>query len=109
MRNLRNIGYKIYLLTKQSADKELLCNTLNFSNKDYYRLITGRLSLTPKQLKTITELFSIEPAEILNYRNRDGYAKLVNYRKPYTQQDNCEEILDIIDTYIDFAEIKINT
>lgn len=108
MRNVRNIGYKIYLITKQNEDKELLCNTLNFSDKDYYRLITGRLSITPKQLKTIAELFSIEPAEILNYRNRDGYSELIHSKKPYTQQKNCEEILDIIDTYIDFAEIKIN-
>lgn len=108
MSSCRNIGYKIYILTKQEADRELLCNTLGFSYQDYQRLITGRLVLSPKELKTVAGLFSIEPAEILNYRNRDGYSELVHFRKPYTQQKDCEEILDIIDTYIDFVEVKIN-
>ncbi len=47
MSNLRNIGYKIFLLADSAENgKENLCNMLNFSENDYNKLITGRLSIT---------------------------------------------------------------
>ena len=42
MSNLRNIGYKIFLLANKAEDgKENICNSLNFSENDYNRLVTG--------------------------------------------------------------------
>lgn len=39
MSNLRNIGYKIFLLADSAENgKENLCNMLNFSENDYNKL-----------------------------------------------------------------------
>lgn len=109
MSNLRNIGYKILLLAKNTEKgKENLCKTLNFDDSDYTKLVTGRLSLTPIQIKKIAELFSINPMEILDYKNNDAYSEMVHCMSKFTDKKNCNEILDIIDTYIDFREASEN-
>ncbi len=109
MSNLRNIGYKIFLLAKNSDNgKEKLCEALNFSNNDYNKLITGRLSITPMEIKKVAELFSVNPMDILNYKNNDAYAEMVHCMSDFKYKENCDEILDIIDTYIDFAEAVEN-
>lgn len=109
MSNLRNIGYKIFLLANKAEDgKENICNSLNFSENDYNRLVTGRLSITPMQIKNIAELFSVDPIEILNYKNNDAYSKMVHCMSNFEKNENCDEILDIIDTYIDFVEAAQN-
>lgn len=109
MSNLRNIGYKIFLLADSAENgKENLCNMLNFSENDYNKLITGRLSITPMEIKKVAELFSVEPMDILNYKNNDAYAEMVHCMSEFKHKENCDEILDIIDTYIDFAEAADN-
>lgn len=109
MSNFRNIGYKIFLLAKNSDNgKEKLCEALNFSNNDYNKLITGRLSITPMEIKKVAELFSVNPMDILNYKNNDAYAEMVHCMSDFKYKENCDEILDIIDTYIDFAEAVEN-
>lgn len=109
MYNARNIGYIIHLLTEKYKKKDEICDKLGFNEYDYNRLINGRLSITPNQLRLIAEVLLITPQEMLDYRNKDGYSCLIHYRTPYSYQRNCNEILDIIDNYIDFAEVKINT
>lgn len=109
MSNLRNIGYKIFLLANKAEDgEENICNNLNFSENDYNRLITGRLSLTPMQINKIAELFSVNPMEILDYKNNDAYSKMVHCMSNFEKNENCDEILYIIDTYIDFVEAAQN-
>lgn len=109
MSNLRNIGYKIFLLSnKVENGKENLCKMLNFNDNDYTRLVTGRLSITPMQIKNIAEFFSVDPIEILNYKNNDAYSKMVHCMSNFEKNENCDEILDIIDTYIDFVEAAQN-
>ena len=67
MSNLRNIGYKIFLLAnKVENGKENLCKMLN--------------------------------------KNNDAYSKMVHCMSNFEKNENCDEILDIIDTYIDFKE-----
>lgn len=109
MYHARNIGYIIHLLTEKYKKKDELCNKLGFNEYDYNRLINGRLSITPNQLRLIAEILLITSQEILNYRNKDGYSRLIHYRIPYKYQRNCDETLDIIDDYIDFAEVKNNS
>lgn len=105
MSNLRNIGYKIFLLADKAENgKENLCKMLNFNDNDYTRLVTGRLSITPMQINKIAELFSVNPMEILEYKNNDAYSEMVHCMSNFKKLENCDEILDIIDTYIDFKE-----
>lgn len=105
MANLRNLGYKVHsLLTSDPAKRGVLRERLNFSENDIARLEFGRLSLTPAQIKTTASVFSIEPEELVNYRNSDLYKDMIHCMSSFSSQEHCEEILDIIDSYIDIKE-----
>ena len=105
MANLRNLGYKVRsLLNSNPAKKDVLRERLNFSENDLTRLEFGRLSLTPAQIKTTASVFSIEPKELVNYKNSDSYKDMIHCMSSFSSQEHCNEILDIIDSYIDIKE-----
>lgn len=105
MANLRNLGYKVHsLLTSDPAKRGVLQERLNFSENDIARLEFGCLSLTPAQIKTTASVFSIEPEELVNYRNSDLYKDMIHCMGSFSSQEHCDEILDIIDSYIDIKK-----
>lgn len=105
MANLRNLGYKVHsLLTSESAKRGVLRERLNFSENDMARLEFGRLSLTLAQIEATASVLSIEPTELVNYRNSDSYKDMIHCMSSFSSQEHCDEILDIIDSYIDIKE-----
>lgn len=105
MANLRNLGYKVRMLLKDNyTKKNELCEKLNFSEIDLDRLLYGRLALTPAQIKTVANVFSVEPESIVSYKNADSYKDMLHCMSSFSSQENCDEILDIIDSYIDIKE-----
>lgn len=108
MANLRNLGYIINtLLANDNSKKEELCKELNFSEIDLQKLVSGRLSLNPIQISKVANTFSVTPDYIVNYTNNDRYSSMVHCKCSFSSQDNCDEILDIIDSYIDIKEAAI--
>ena len=105
MARLRDLGYKIGLLVKNEPSKENeLLNVLLLSKKDLNRLIFGRLALSPLQIKKIAAIFSVTPESLVLDKNEDSYRDMVHCMSAFSSQKNCEEILDIIDSYIDIKE-----
>lgn len=105
MASLRDLGYKIMSLTcNNDTLKSELCTNLNFSLIDLNKLFYGRLSLTPSQLSMVASTLSVSLNSLINYKNEDSYKDFVHCMSPFSTQDNCNEILDIIDSYIDIKE-----
>lgn len=105
MASLRDLGYKIMSLTcNNDTLKSELCTNLNFSLIDLNKLFYGRLSLTPSQLSMVASTLSVSLDSLINYKNEDSYKDFVHCMSPFSTQDNCNEILDIIDSYIDIKE-----
>ena len=105
MASLRDLGYKIMsLVTDNDSLNRELCSKLNFSSVDLNKLFFGRLSVTPVQLTTIANTLSVPVEELINYKNSDSYAKAVHCMSSFSTQDHCNEVLDIIDSYIDIKE-----
>jgi len=105
MASLRDLGYKIMSLVNDNDSlKNELCSKLNFSSVDLNRLLFGRLSVTPVQLKTIANTLSVPVEELINYKNNDSYANAVHCMSSFSSQEHCNEVLDIIDSYIDIKE-----
>ena len=105
MASLRDIGYKIMSLVKDDDSlRSKLCSKLNFSSADFDRLLFGRLSITPIQLTTIADTLSVPVEELINYKNTDSYANAVHCMSAFSSQEHCNEVLDIIDSYIDIKE-----
>lgn len=105
MANLRNLGYKINILFNNSSTrKQEFCKQMNFSQTDLDRLLFGRLALNPSQITAAARFFSITPQDLVSYKNCDSYANMVHCMSPFSSQEHCDEILNIIDTYIDIKE-----
>ena len=105
MANLRDLGYRIMtLINNDSTLKARLCSNLNFSSLDLERLFYGRLALTPIQIRNIASTLSVSTEDLINYKNTDSYKNYVHCMSAFSSQDNCNEVLDIIDSYIDIKE-----
>ena len=105
MASLRDLGYKIMSLVNDNDSlKRELCSKLNFSSVDLNKLLFGRLSVTPVQLTTIANTLSVPVDELISYKNSDSYAKAVHCMSSFSTQEHCNEVLDIIDSYIDIKE-----
>lgn len=72
------------LVNDNDSLKSELCSKLNFSSVDLNKLLFGRLSVTPVQLTTI--------------------ANTVHCMSSFSTKEHCNEVLDIIDSYIDIKE-----
>ena len=92
------------LVNNKDSLKNQLCMKLNFSSTDLNRLLFGRLSVTPVQLTTIAETLSVPVEELINYKNNDSYKNVVHCMSSFSTQEHCNEVLDIIDSYIDIKE-----
>lgn len=105
MKKFRSIGYFIdSLLGDDNSKRNDFCKTLNFSLTDLNRLCEGVIGLTPIQLEKTASFFGNTISEILNYSNTDSYSNKVHCRTDFSNQENCDKILDIIDSYIDVRE-----
>ncbi len=103
----RKIGYNISLLLRdQGKATKDLCDHLNFAQSDINKLLNGRLGFNPQLLNKLSEFFSVPVTEILRVRSNDEYAQFVQCMSEFSDKENCDRILDIIDTYIDLCEAK---
>ncbi len=106
--SLRDMVYKISSLLDRSPNKENeLCSKLGFSSSDLQRLKYGRLSLTPAQIKSAANIFSVEVSDLINYKNSYSYKGMVHCMSAFSSQEHCDEILDLIDAYIDLKEAAL--
>lgn len=100
---LRDLGYRISLAINEKNRNELL-NRLDFSEVDLKKLEQGRLSLTPRQLDDVSEILNLSKEELLDYTDNTCYQNMVHCMSCFSNQENCNKILDIIDSYIDLKE-----
>lgn len=100
--SIRDISYYIYkTILENNISKDTVCNYMNFNLNDYNRLVTGRLVLSPNDYRKISKLLRIDINKLLHYKNTDNYYLWCKCGK------TNNEILDIIDTYIDFREVEL--
>lgn len=103
MATLRDLGYRISLSVNEKNRNELL-NRLEFSEIDLKKLEQGRLSLSPRQLDVVSEVLDVSKEELLKYKDTTCYHNSIHCMSHFTNQENCDKILDIIDSYIDLRE-----
>lgn len=105
MNKIRNIGYKVDSLLRNDEDLRMqFCKTMNYSVDDLNRICSGRVCLSPIQLKRISAYFGTSILDLLNSKNDNSYKNQLHCRTPFSKQENCDMILDMIDSYIDIAE-----
>lgn len=100
----REIGFAIKQASEDQNTKQQLCDRLGISKQELEKLYVGRLFLTGSDLDTAAGVCGI-PAEVLVGAVSPNYdARVVDCMTAFKNRENREEILDLIDAYIDAKE-----
>lgn len=104
MNKARIIGNNVNLLL-QSCNRNGLGKAVGLSNVEVDRLCDGRLLVSDATLDLIAKFFGCEKTDLITDKGEDAYQALIHNSSKFTHRDNQEFILDLIDNYIDFAEL----
>ena len=105
MKDIRMIGSTISKLSSESnLNESQLSEILNCSETDIKSVCKGRKMLSFNQLKILSEKFNVSVADILKGDESYYRSNVVHCMNNFSNQENREKILDIIDDYIDISE-----
>lgn len=100
----RKLGVNIFtLMQKKKISREELADQLGYTYRDICRLTEGCLMLPPIELaKIATKLNTTK--EILLHLESDNSVPELQYMKEFSNSDNLDTILDLIDEYVELQE-----
>ena len=68
------------------------------------RILEGKLILPPVEIGKIAELFGKTKKELLSYET-DRFIPELQYLKQFSNTDNLDKILDMLDDYVELKEV----
>lgn len=100
----RKLSVNIFTLMQNSGiSREDLAEKLNYTYRDMCRILEGKLMLSPVELGKIAELFGKTKKELLSYE-ADKLVPELQYMKEFSNTDNLDKILDLLDDYVELKE-----
>ena len=100
----RKLGVNIFTLMQNSGiSREELAEKLNYTYRDMCRILEGKLML-PVEIGKIAELFGKTKKELLSYE-ADKFVPELQYMKQFSNTDNLDKILDLLDDYVELKEV----
>lgn len=100
----RKLGVNIFILMKnKNITPEVFAEKLNYSYRDVHRILEGKIMLSPIEVKKIAGVFGKTKKELLHYEVDDLVLEL-QYKKEFSNTDNLEKILDLLDEYVELKE-----
>lgn len=105
--NKRKIADNITnILMKKEISIGEFANLLNVQLKDICKIIDGRVLLSTNVINKIVNTLNIDEKELYN-DNNNNYENIRYYlRHKFSDPDNYDRVLDILDMYIDLEEKK---
>ena len=101
----RKLGVNIFTLMQNSGiSREELAEKLNYTYRDMCRVLEGKLLLPPVEIAKIAELFGKTKKELLSYES-DKFVPELQYMKEFSNTENLDKILDLLDDYVELKEI----
>ena len=100
----RKLGVNIFTLMQNSGiSREDLAKRLNYTYRDMCRILEGKLMLPPIEIGKIAEFFDKGKKELLVYE-ADKIVPELQYMKEFSNPDNLDRILDLLDDYVELKE-----
>ena len=105
MANLcRKIGVNIYTFIHDAGTTpERLAKDLNYSLKDMWGVIEGKIMLPPVELDRIAKVLGTSKDEIVRY-DADSLAPNLTFMHEFSNSDRLDKILDLMDEYVEIKE-----
>jgi len=93
------------LLSEKGLLETDAANIVEYSFRDFRRLIEGRLIISPKEWERISVKLGASFETLVNYEPTDRcLLPDLEYNKEFTNIDNLYKIVDFIDEYVELIE-----
>lgn len=100
----RKLGVNIFTIMQNSGiSREELAQRLQCSYREVCRILEGRFMLPPRRIVEIANALGTTKHELLNLKTDKAVPEL-EYMKEFTDLENLDIVLDLIDEYIDLKE-----
>ncbi len=105
MANLcRKIGVNIYTFMQNAGTTpEELAEALNYSIKDMWDVIEGKVIVPPVELERIAKALGLTKDEIVQY-DAERLAPNLAFMNEFSNPDNLDKLLDLLDEYVEIKE-----
>lgn len=105
MANLcRKIGVNIYTFMRNTGTTpEKMAEELKYSLKDMWNIIEGKVMVPPVELERIAEVLGTSKEELIGH-NADALAPNLAFMNEFSNPDNLDKILDLMDEYVEVKE-----
>ncbi|MBQ0065755.1 MAG: hypothetical protein KBT48_08305 [Firmicutes bacterium] len=105
---MANVGRKLgvnisVFLQKANISPEIFASKLGYSVKDAWRIIEGKVIVPPIELDRITNILGTTKADLMTYE-ADYKVPELQYMKEFSNPDNLDKILDLMDEYVECRE-----
>ena len=107
--NMANVGRKLAAnirtcMLEANISPDSFAEHFGYTIKDVWNVIEGRVIIPPVELQKIASLFGITKSELIN-RESDSLAPDLQYMKEFSNPDNLDRILDLMDEYVELREV----
>ncbi len=100
----RKLGVNIFTLMQNSGiSREELAEKLNYSYRDMCRILEGKLMLPPVEVERLLSCSVKTKKELFSYE-ADRFFPELQYMKEFSDTDNLDKILDLLDEYVELKE-----
>lgn len=77
---------------------------LGYSIKDVWNVIEGKVIILPVELEKIASFLGTTKGELIN-RESDSLVPDLQYMKEFSNLDNLDRILNLMDEYVELREV----
>ena len=103
----RKLGVNIFtVMQKSGISREELAHKLQCSYREVCRILEGKIMLPPRRIAEIAKILEITKHDLMNFKSDRAVPEL-EYMKEFTDLNNLDRILDLMDEYIDLKEATI--
>lgn len=105
---MTNVGRRISVnirtfMQKVNMSPEIFAERMGYSIRDTWRVLEGKVVLSPIELDRISSVLGTTKADLLLY-DADYQIPELQYMKEFSNPDNLDKILDLMDEYVECKE-----
>lgn len=106
---MANVGRKLGVnistrMLEADISLDSFAKHLGYSMKDVWNVIEGKVIIPPVELDKIASFLKTTKGELINHES-DNLVPDLQYMKEFSNPDNLDRILDLMDEYVELREV----
>ena len=106
---MANVGRKLGVnistcMLEANISLDSFAKHLGYSIKDVWNVIEGKVIIPPVELDKIASFLKTTKGELINHES-DNLVPDLQYVKEFSNPDNLDRLLDLMDEYVELREV----